>query len=466
MKNSRRDFLRKSLSAAVGSSSLYGFGTTLNLASAALNADKGINDYKALVCLFLDGGNDSFNMLVPTEATAYGHYLNARNAIALSSGPNGPQPPQNNGTVLGLNGANYGLHPSMPGLQNLYNQGKVAFANNIGTLIEPVSKTQIHNGNANLPPQLFSHSDQQKQWEMTSADSGTPQGWLGIAADMLESMNQTNIPLNISLTGTRTLQIGANTTPYNLSAWGLQDFNHRNNGSSNVASARDQVFQDLIYQGYSHPMMQAYAQTYQDTMGIYETLADDLRTAPDIPAGVGFPADEWLSLQLQTVARVIASQQTGSVNRQIFLVHSYGWDFHDSLLAAQNYNLGIVDQCVSAFYNTLNSPGWTGLSDKVTTFSMSEFGRTLTSNGDGTDHAWGGNQFVVGDAVQGGMFGTYPSLELNGPDDVGEGRIIPTTSVEQFASTLIRWLGVSDAELQTVFPNLSNFNSNHMGFML
>ncbi len=448
---SRREFLRRCLAASIGSASWLGFGGSLQLASAALKDTKALPGYKALVCLYMDGGNDSFNMLVPT-GSAYSSYQASRSNLAIASSQ-----------LHALNGTAHGLHPAMPRLAARYNQGQVAFINNVGTLVVPATKTQVENETVPLPKQLFSHADQQKQWELVAADSNDNRGWLGRAADLLSTYNNSLVPMNISMDDIRTLQIG-DSAPYALNPYNLTDFEHRSWGEGDAA--RHQAFLDLQQLAQSHPMMQAFTQVHDETLAIYEELSADLAAVPAIPNAAEYPGNEFLAVQLQMVARVIKSQAAkANVNRQIFMVRMGGYDFHDLLLNAQQNRLSIVDQCVDAFFNTLNSSQWGGLGSNVTLFSLSEFARTLSSNGDGSDHAWGGVQFVVGDAVQGGMVGSYPDLTLDSNLDLGGGRLVPDIAVEQYAATLVRWLGLGDAELGTIFPNLGNFNSNNLGFL-
>ncbi len=451
----RREFIRRMLAASVGSAGWLGFGAGMQLATAALKESSALPAYRALVCIYLDGGNDSYNMLVPTDTAAYNAYSTSRTNLAIGRNQ-----------LHTLNGTPHGLHPAMPRLASLYNQGRVAFVNNVGTLIQPVTKAQVLAGSAPLPPQLFSHSDQQKQWELTAANSLGAEGWLGRAADLLASQNSTLIPMNITLDDIRVLQTGSS-QPYALSAWGLEDFTHRRRWPDQ--DLRHQTYQALLQQTYSHPLMQAFAGLHRDALAIYDELAADLAVAPSVPNTADYPSGAYLADQLQMVAKVIASQAAKpTVNRQIFMVRMGGHDLHDYLLTGQQELLGILDQCIQAFLNTLASPGWSGLADKVTLFTVSEFARTLSSNGDGSDHAWGGIQFVVGDAVQGGMYGSYPDLTLGSSLDIDDraGRLIPTLAVEQYAATLLRWMGLNDADLAAIFPNLGNFSSNDLGFML
>ena len=450
----RRSFIRRCLAASVGSAAWLGFGSAMGLASAALKQTRALPGYRALVCLYLDGGNDSYNMLVPTGTSEYSNYSAVRGNLAL-----------NLNQLLALNGTSHGLHPAMPRMAARYNQGQVAFVNNVGTLIQPTTASQYHNGSVPLPAQLFSHSDQSKQWELTAADSQTAKGWLGRAADLLQSFNSSLIPMNITLADLRTLQVGNGGMPYALAPSGLEDFRHRWGVRGPDRHAAYMALQQL---GYGHPMMQQFSQTHQDTLAIYDELSADLATVPDIPNASEYPSGERLARQLQMVARVILSQAPkAGVNRQIFMVRMGGHDLHDNLLSGQQELLGVIDQCVDAFFNTLASPQWGGLQDNVTLFSLSEFARTLTSNGDGSDHGWGGVQFVLGGAVQGGMYGSYPDLALNGPQNIDpdRGRLVPNLAVEQYAATLVRWMGVADADLPLIFPNLGNFPTGNLGFM-
>ncbi|MDJ0654712.1 MAG: DUF1501 domain-containing protein [Xanthomonadales bacterium] len=462
---SRRRFLQAAALSAVSGSMLGTTGLLQRAQAAATLGTKG-SGYRALVCILLEGGADSYNMLVPrlagtgNPATDYNVYTQTRQNMAV--GYNEQNGTWNPGSILTLNGTDMGLNPDMPGMQSLFNSNRLAVVANVGSMIEPVTKSQILGGSANLPPQLFSHSDQSVQWQKAHSDSVENRGWFGRVADLLSSMNAPGPSMNISVIGNNVIQVGQSVFPYSIGTDGPVGIDTGWDPDGNRLATVEALMAtaDNIYAS-EHAVIKGRAQDNFEMINAALDAATPLATV--------FP-DTWLGQQLHMVARMIGIRSALGVSRQTFVVGNWGWDTHDG----QNANLpGLLqdlDGAAAAFdaaLQELNAPGQNNVSSNVTTFTQTEFSRTLNSNGNGTDHGWGGHQFVMGDAVAGGqIYGTLPDLTLEGPDDIDRGRIVPTLSVEQYAATLASWLGVQSGDLANVFPNLGNFSSSDLGFMV
>ncbi len=452
----RREFLKTTGSAAA-------FGAALgHLPGLAFSQGMGTTapfpDYKALVCVFLHGGNDSYNMVVPRSNAEYNAYAQSRQNMAIAQQDLLPITPNT------PDGAEYGLHPSMPGLQGLFEQGRVAFVNNVGPLVQPTTKTDYFNQSVLLPPQLFSHNDQQDQWYSLKGASVSATGWAGRIADLIRTRvaNQ-QLATNVSLFGSTLFQSADETIGYVMGANGPITFT----GLSNSGDPDDLfyhqrlAFEQIINANYSSVYERGYAEIQQRAVATADLVTNALANAPAI--ATPFPQTN-LGNQLLTVAQMIAVRDTLQMERQIFFVELGGFDTHDDQVQNQPGLLGDVSNAVTAFYNATVE---LGVADSVTSFTQSDFGRTLTSNGDGTDHAWGGIQFVVGDAIAGrDLYGSYPDLALDSEFDVGGGRFIPTTSADQYAATLSKWFGVDDLDLETIAPNLGNFAVRDLGFFI
>jgi uncharacterized protein (DUF1501 family) len=444
----RRTFIRQAACAALTTTGILNTIFDLRRLSAA---PLDTSDYKALICLFLFGGNDANNVIVPHDANGYASYSAARGVLAIPQASLLPLTLQNG------DGRDFGFHPNMPEMQALFNQGKLGVVANVGTLVAPVTRAQYLAGGAAVPPQLFSHADQSVQWQTSVPDVISKTGWGGRMADMLQSLNAgSKISLSLSIAGTNTFEVGNTVLPYVISpngSVGLTGFD----GSAN-ANVRLQAFKDLLALPHNNLFEQAYADTVSRSIAANDLLTSALTGTPGFQTV--FP-NTTLGSQLNMIAKLIAARTNLSMNRQIFFCSVGGYDTHGDQLAGQANLLAELSQGLNAFYNATVE---LGIASQVTTFTASDFGRTYPTNGSGSDHGWGSHQFVLGGAVQGGrLFGTFPTLAVNGPDDTGQGRWIPTTSVDEFSATLATWFGVSASDLPTVLPNIGRFAHPNLG---
>lgn len=415
-----------------------------------------LSGYRALVCVFLFGGNDSFNLVVPRSQAEYDVYAQSRQNLAVAQNTLLPITP------LTPDGADYGLHPSTPELKTLFDAQKMSIVANMGPLVEPVTKDEVLNGTVSIPPQLFSHNDQQDQWHSLAGLTGLKTGWAGRTADMLGSLlpNQA-LPLNVTTSGNTLFQVGDIGTPYSIGADGAEVYDALEPGGYPFADERRAMFERLLDVNYSDLYTRAVSQVHRGALDLASLVQNTLANHPP-PPNTMFPASP-LGQQLQLVSQLISARNDLSMSRQIFLVSTGGFDTHDDQVQLQPGLLANLSQCLNAFYDATVE---LGVSTEVTSFTASDFGRTLTSNGDGTDHGWGGHQLVVGGAALGGdIYGQMPLLQLGGPDDLDAGRMVPQIAVDQYAATLLRWFGLTPAEIASVAPNLANFPVSDLGFI-
>jgi len=455
---SRRRFLAQcgALGTLGAISTIDQLGLTRALAQSA-------GGYKALVCVFLFGGNDANNMVVPYDTADYNAYAAVRGAlsqggIALDQSSLLPILPPSAG------GMTYGLHPNLPELQALFNAGHLAVLTNVGPLLAPTTKAQYQANSVPLPSNLFSHADQQTQWQTAGTNGISRTGWGGRMSDVISSFNTgTTVPTMMSVAGSAIFTVGTTTYPLALptsGSFGLSGFNTSassqarltalnqilalDRGNTLVASAENINARAIASSAILNPIIAA-------TSPAIQTAFSGLKTG--------------ISAQLEQVARVIAANSTLQQQRQIFFVSLGGFDTHNTEIATQANLLSQLSPALKAFHDATVA---LGVSSQVTTFTNSDFARTYKpASGGGTDHAWGSHHFIIGDAVKGGNFyGTMPSLTLGGPDDVtAQGRWIPTTSVDQYGATLASWFGVSTSELSTIFPNIGRYATANLGFM-
>ena len=467
LSSSRRRWLKGSGATLAGA---LGAGSVGNLLLNARPAHAA--DYKALVCIFLYGGNDGMNMIVPTDATRYGQYAGVRKGLSIPSA-----------SLVPLGGVPFGLHPSLSALASVWGEGSLAPVFNVGPLFQPLTKAQYREAAANseiLPDSLFSHSDQQILWETGSTDSLTRTGWGGRAAETLATVNPV-----ISVSGTARFGSGTLQTPLVLpgpgSTFGAYGLQAGDTWAPQVA--RKAAIDALYAQGQDAVLGDAYTAAQRDAFAMSSRLGalvkvkpGDVDATPAIdaafaPITAGGKIISGLGNQLYQLAKLIAGNATVQGNRQLFFASMGGFDTHGNQLVAGSPTEGEharllkeLGDALAAFHTALKN---LGLGGAVTTFTQSDFGRTFApNNSTGTDHAWGNQHLVLGGAVKGGAtYGTYPELVLGGADDVGvnpwelQGRWIPTTAVDQYAATLLGWFGATDAQLDTMLPNLKNFGT-------
>lgn len=461
---SRREFLRLgtgTLASASLLSSLAGVRT-------AVAGTASTSGYKALVCVYLVGGLDAFNVFVPITPAGYSIYAASRGAIGLASSSLLPLTGTGSTAATASDGYQYGIHPSCPELQALFNSGNLAVLANVGTLVAPVTPAQIQAGSANLPPQLFSHLDQQVQWQTSIPNSESRYGWAGRVADYyLTQGYDPSLALGIDIGGANYLLQGQNTNMYALGTSGAPVLDDTTN-TSYRSGLRAQAAQQLltIGAGSSNLMISQYSALQQRAAAKVGIVNGALSSAGDLTTQ--FPAyadDSNLGAQLHEVARVIKAQSQIGDARQIFYVEMNGFDTHNTELTTLSQLLPILSKNLSAFWTAMGEIGQTA---NVTLFTATDFGRTLGTNGDGADHAWGNHAMILGGAVQGGQYyGQMPNLTISGPNDYGEGlgQMVPTTATDQYFATLAAWFGVPSASLATIFPNLPNFSAPTLGFL-
>ena len=468
----RREFLGNACCAAVGATGLLSALGSLRLMGAAASPANGpqlpsvagapiASDYKALVCLFLNGGNDANNLIIPL-GSGYAAYDAARSNLALPQASVLPFTPRT------TDGRSWGLHPSVAELHTLFNSGKMALLANAGTLVYPTTKSHYNARSVPLPPQLFSHSDQQVQWQHSVPDKPTTTGWGGRTADLLNAFNTSDqISMSISLAGKNTFQVGAKVSQYAIGTGGAVSLSGSTSSATSLDGIRFKAQKDIFAQSQSTLFETAFASATGDAIVSADLLNTVLAASPALTTV--FPNTS-AGNQLKMAARLIGASPTLGLKRQVFFVQLGGWDTHaaqlDNTDPVNGTHAGLlaqISQAVNAFYNATVE---LRVANQVTTFSASDFGRTYRSNGDGSDHGWGSHHFIVGGAVNGtNLYGKMPTLTVNGPDDTGQGRWIPTTSVDEYAATLATWFGVSATDLPTVLPNIGRFAKPNLGFL-
>jgi uncharacterized protein (DUF1501 family) len=423
-------------------------------------------DFKALVCLFLAGGNDANNLIVPFDPAGYNAYsaVTGRGAIAL------PRTQLLGITPRTSDGREWALHSSLnsdvantntTGLKAIFDAGKMAVIGNVGTLVVPTSKAQYAARSVPLPPQLFSHNDQQVEWQSSVPDKPFATGWGGRVADLTNAFNTNNsVSMSISLNGQNSFQVGRNVVQFAVNAGGAISLSS-SAGTNAAAGIRTLAQNDMLAARNANLFESAFSGITQNAIADSAMLSGILSGNP--PFNTAYPGTS-LGQQLRTIARLIAASPQLGLKRQIFFARIGGWDLHDAQLGAHANLFADVSRSVAAFYRTTVE---LGCADQVTLFTASDFGRTYNTNGDGSDHGWGSNHLVVGGAVRGGdIYGKMADLTIRGPDDSGSrGSWIPTTSVDEYSATLAAWFGVSPTNLPVIFPNLSRFPKSNLGFV-
>ena len=410
-------------------------------------------DYKALVCLFLNGGNDATNLVIPADTASYAAYAKSRAELAIAQ-PN----------LLSItprrysDGRSWGLHPSATALRDLFGQGRLAVLGNVGTLVRPTTLAN-YNAGANLPPQLFSHSDQQLQWQSSVPDKPFETGWGGRLGDLTAALNSSNdISMCISIGGGQSFERGNTVSSYVVSAAGVPPMNF--GPASANHGTRITALRNILAGSPPNLLEAAFGSNSYDALNDSDTLRAVLQTAPTLRTV--FPGND-LASQLAMVAKLISVAPSLGLKRQIFFVELGGWDLHAAQVTGHGPLLGQLSDAMKAFYDATVE---LGVANQVTTFTASDFGRTYIPNAGGTDHGWGNHQLIMGGAVQGGdIYGQMPSLTVGANDDTGRGRWIPSTSVDEYSATLATWFGVSAANLPVVLPNIGRFAKPNLGFL-
>jgi len=470
---SRRQFLRTASMASMAGIYVSPFLLELNSLAAMAQSTTG-SDYRALVCVYLQGGNDGHGTVIATDPESFAAFTTAR------SGAPGLAYPMANLLPITLktpqSGRTFALNPSLGGVQSLFNAGRAAIVANTGTLVTPASKTQINANSVPLPDSLFSHFDQTAAWHAIASNLGSSErvGWGGAVADAIEAMNMNSNSMFtcISTAGNALFLAGQSSFQLNVTPAGPIPIYGLQQPPFGLPAAVNPL-NSILTSDETNLFAKEYEVVINRSMQAQATLVTAMA-----PAGVGGVAnppqyldpttnmlvDNPLAASMQTVARIIAGRVQLGVTCQIFYVQLGSFDTHDGQ-ATQHARL--LTQLGAAFQYFDGLMVNMGLGSNVTAFTISDFGRTLTSNSDGTDHGWGSHHFVVGGAVQGqDMYGQYPVVGVDQQNDLGAGRLIPTTAVEQYAGTLASWFGLSDSQIRTVFPNFGNFGTDpYLGFM-
>ena len=454
MDPARRALLRRgALLAGTGAAAPLALNLSLMGEAAAASGSGG---YRALVCVFLYGGNDHANTVVPVDDAHHASYSRLRGPLAtpraaLQATMLEPAEPLSGGLRLSL-------APPLAPLLPLWNAGHLAVQLNVGPLVVPTTVAQYHARAVPLPPKLMSHNDQQSIWQSALAE-GARSGWGGRIGDLLLSGNGGSLFTCTSMTGNAVFLAGGTAVPYQLGSNGAVAI--RGIGQSLYGSlAAQSALRQLATLPQAHLLGDAYTAITRRSIDAEVRINEALGALPAL--GTSFP-DNPLAAQLRTVARMIAARAAFGVTRQVFFVSHGGYDLHNGLLETHPLLLAELGHSLRAFHDATVE---LGVAQQVASFTASDFGRALTTNGDGSDHGWGSHHLLVGGAVKGRRFyGRAPAIAVNGPDDIGQGRLLPTTSVDQFSASLAAWLGVPDADLADVAPNLGNFDARRLGFL-
>jgi len=464
----RRAFLKRCAAlSAVGAAAPL----AMNLAAAGEAAAVTATDYKALVCVFLYGGNDYANTFVPYDLKNYDRYARIRGgASGRKRGGIALGYDELAATVLTPVAAQtltddlqYALAPELKDVAGLFNAGHAAALLNVGPLLTPLTLRQYKTPDRAkypLPPKLFSHNDQQSVWQADGSEGATI-GWGGRLGDLALSSNGTSALTCVSASGNAVYVSGASALQYEISANGAIPI-WPAKGAVYGSHEASQVLKTLITQPSSNVLEAEFVRVTQRSMDL-ETVVNGALKPVELKTAFDAGGKNSLAQQLRVVARLIGARDTLGMKRQVFFVSLGGFDNHSGLMTNHPGLMAHLNEALAAFYQATVE---LGVADKVTAFTASDFGRTLTSNGDGSDHGWGGHHFIVGGAVKGGQFyGTAPKVSVDSDDQVGQGRLLPSTAVDQMSATLMKWFGVPASDQAMVLPNLGRFATPDVGFM-
>lgn len=459
----RRRFLRLGSGTIAGAGLALGANPLLTLAQASDGLLADGDDYRALVCVYLEGGCDGFSLLVPTGDAEHAAYVRSRGTLAversrlLSLSQRGAA---GSDTASGHEQP-VGLHPSARALAPLFDDGRLAMIANVGNLVQPTSREQYETQAVALPAQLFSHADQAIQWQQLQGRNRGTEGWGARAAsELMDAHAQRDHLTSISMAGSNYWQSSRGQRPYAMKETGVIGYNGLD-ASSGWQRPRHEAFRRVLEHKRRNLFSDAYADLQKRALQITGELGEVLEQESGRVAAP--PPDNMLAARLGMVARMVAARSSLGMRRQIFYVRMDGFDVHDNQNEEMPELLGALGEAMAYFQGTLDS---LGEASNVTTFTASDFGRSLTSNGDGTDHGWGNHLMTMGGAVSGGrVIGKMPLLDVDGPDSVQNGRVLPNLAAPQYAATLLRWLGLDDAQLHEVLPTLANFPEDDLGFM-
>lgn len=446
-----------------------GLLTSLGLMAEA--SAQSASDYKALVCIFLYGANDHYNTLIPYDAATHAQYYGIRKGpTVLGTSYDGIALPRSLLTDTALStplsgGRQMAVNPAMPEIKTLFEAGRAAWLLNVGPLVVPTTRTQYDNKTVPLPPKLFSHNDQQAYWQSSAQTEGAQTGWGGRAADLMLSGNGKANLTCVSVNGNALFLSGQAALASQLSTSGATTVNALRSNSLFGSASAATALRTLMTQSPGTLLGAEYNQINRRALDAYDTLVAAMGTSPSAAMNAWFAtsANNTLSAQLKVVARLIEARAVLGMRRQVFLVGMGGFDLHDNLPTQHPGLLQKLSQASKEFDDAMQG---LGMSNQVTSFTASDFGRTLASNGDGSDHGWGSHHLVMGGAVKGKAFyGTAPEIGLTHNQQVGSGRLLPSTAIEQLGAELARWMGVSASDMPLVLPNSGNFDLYKLGLM-
>lgn len=447
----RREFLRRTSALSVlGAASPW----ALNLAAIgeAAAATGSVSDYKALVCIFLDGGNDNGNTIIPCDATTYAAYAQIRQGMARPLSSLTPLVPR----VALSDTRQWAMAPELAPLQPLFASGALGVLMNVGTLVVPTTKAQYTANSVSLPPKLFSHDDQSMYWQ-ASGPEGSLSGWGGRTADMFLSSNGSSAFTCVSASGSALYLSGKTVMPYQVSPSGAVSLAARTTPMFGSQACSNALLA-LLASPRTNLIESSYSAVVKRALSANDLLSSALQATPTL--NTVFPSNNTLAAQLQMVARMIAGRSLLGVKRQVFYVSLGSFDQHAGLSTTHPQLLAQVAAAMSAFYAATVE---LGVANQVTSFTASDFGRTLSVNGDGSDHGWGGHHLIMGGVKGQRIWGKPPVIAVDGPDDVGQGRLLPSTSVEQLGGELATWFGVASSDMTLALPNASNFSLGQLG---